>query len=84
MAKLIDVDKVTEAIAWLNEYDFVLWNEVVKCIDKVPTVEAITKEWIKQWREDKWFSKKPIEERIIMAMGVRLMLEDWEKENEKD
>ena len=47
-------------------------------------VKAIPIEWIKQWREDKWFSKKPIEERIIMAMGVRLMLEDWEKENEKD
>jgi hypothetical protein len=56
MPKLIDADKVAEAIDWLNEYDFVLWNEVMKCIDKVPAVDAelvkhgswvkITQEWV--------------------------------------
>lgn len=40
MPRLIYADKVAEAIDWLNEYDFVLWNEVMKCIDKVPTVDA--------------------------------------------
>lgn len=41
MSRLVDADKVAEAIAWLNEYDFVLWNEIMKCIDKVPTVDAV-------------------------------------------
>lgn len=39
--RLISTDKVAEAIDWLNEYDFVLWDEVMKCIDKVPTVDAV-------------------------------------------
>lgn len=41
MPKLVDVDKVAEAIDWLNEYDFILWNEIMKCIDKVPEVDAV-------------------------------------------
>lgn len=45
-------------------------------------VKAIPIEWIKDWRKHKWLSNKPIEERTVMAMGVRLMLEDWEKENQ--
>ncbi len=40
MSRLIDADKVAEAIAWLDEYDFVIWHEVQKCIDKAPTVDA--------------------------------------------
>lgn len=40
MPRLIDADKVAEAIAWLDEYDFVIWHDVQKCIDKVPTVDA--------------------------------------------
>lgn len=40
MPKLVDANKVANAIAWLNEYDFVLWNKIIKCIDKVPTVDA--------------------------------------------
>lgn len=39
--RLISADKVAEAIDWLNEYDFVLWNEIMKCIDKVPEVDAV-------------------------------------------
>lgn len=44
MSRLIDADKVAEAIAWLDEYDFVIWHDVQECIDKVPTVDidAIT------------------------------------------
>ena len=40
MARLVDADKVAEAIAWLDEYDFALWHDVQECIDKVPTVDA--------------------------------------------
>ncbi len=38
--RLIDADKVAEAIAWLDIYDFTLWHDVKECIDKVPTVDA--------------------------------------------
>lgn len=40
MPKLVNTDKVAEAIAWLNEYDFVLWHDVMECINKVPEVDA--------------------------------------------
>lgn len=41
MPRLIDADKVAEAIAWLDEVDFVLWHDVQKCIDKLPTVDVV-------------------------------------------
>jgi hypothetical protein len=41
MPRLIDADKVAEAIAWLDVIDFALWHDVQKCIDKVPTVDAV-------------------------------------------
>lgn len=59
----------------INEY----YAENIKLLEE----ESIPVEWIKQWRNDKWFSKRSIEERTIMAMGIRLMLEDWEKDNDK-
>lgn len=37
--RLISADKVAEAIDWLNEYDFVIWHDVMECIDKVPAVD---------------------------------------------
>lgn len=40
MARLIDIDKAAEAIAWLDEYDFVIWHDVMERIDKQPTVDA--------------------------------------------
>ena len=40
MPRLIDADKVAEAIAWLNIYDFALWHDVQECIDKLPTVDT--------------------------------------------
>ena len=42
MPRVVDADKVAEAIAWLNEYDFVIWHDVMECINKVPTVDAET------------------------------------------
>lgn len=64
-----------------------LWEDV-ESLDKPkdcplkPYKEVIPIEWIRKWRKDKWFSNEPLEKRMIMAMGVRLMLEDWEAENE--
>lgn len=39
--RLIDANKVAEAVAWLNEYDFIIWQDVIKRINKLPTVDAI-------------------------------------------
>ena len=41
MQRLVDADKVAEAIAWLEIYDFALWHDVQECIDKVPEVDAV-------------------------------------------
>ena len=41
MPRLIDADEVAKDIAWLNEYDFVIWHNVMECIDKQPTVDAV-------------------------------------------
>lgn len=78
--RLIDADKLENDI---------VENITVKAVSRMlaitqgqPTVEAIPIEWIKKWRRDKWLGGEPIEKRMIMAMGVRLMLEDWETENE--
>ena len=84
--RLIDADKLYEKrFTVLDNIEIVpVYRAVVRVCDvkNAPTVEAIPIEWIKKWRKDKWFSSEPLEKRMIMAMGVRLMLEDWEEENE--
>lgn len=40
MARLVDAGQVAEAITWLNEYDSVIWHDVMERINKLPTVEA--------------------------------------------
>lgn len=62
-------------------------RNVVKAFDvkEAPTVNAIPIEWIKDWRKEKWFdSKLSMEERTVRAMVARMIVEDWEKENETD
>lgn len=55
MGRLIDADKIAEAIAWLNEYDFIIYRDVMKSIGKLPTVEVVSivrcKD-CKYWRDD--------------------------------
>lgn len=41
MGRLIDADKIAEAITWLNEYDFIIYRDVMKSIGKLPTVEVV-------------------------------------------
>ena len=53
-------------------------------IENATTVEAIPVEWIRKFRRNYWLtSGAPIEERTVVAIGVRKMLEAWEEENEK-
>lgn len=42
---------------------------------------AIPIEWIKKWCNK---DRKSLEERLLIRYGVITMLDDWEKENEKD
>ena len=81
--RLIDANKIRYSDLSDGKVPDGLWCTWKERIDAMPTVNAIPIEWIKEWRKHKWLSNKPIEERIVMAMGVRLMLEDWEKENER-
>ena len=55
MGRLVDADKIVEAIAWLDEYDFVIYRDVMKCINKLPTVEVVEVvrcKDCKYWRDD--------------------------------
>ena len=63
----------------LNKNCYDAHQEAIRLINN-----SIPIEWIKKWRRDKWLGGEPIEKRTIMAMGVRLLLEDWEKENENN
>ena len=93
--KLIDSNELESEMyhnAFDNRANVKIWNGQCwiryklfeNTIKEQKEVEAIPKAWIKKWREHKWFSSRPIEERIIMAMGVRLMLEDWEMIEKND
>lgn len=70
--RLIDADELMEMLRAYKHCPFGL------SIDEVPTVEAIPVEWVKKWAK---FYK------VINAKRydtIRLMLEEWEKENEAD
>lgn len=70
--RLIDADKLKEELK-VNGLGYQYYM-----LDNAPTVKAIPVEWIKKWVEKcNWhYTDLP---RIIETM-----LEDWEKENEKD
>ena len=77
--RLIDADKLHYIRQLFEDSDK---SEVVvfaKEIDKAPTVKAIPIEWI-----EKWFSQFYGEQGLEWNRCKRLMLEDWEKENETD
>ena len=48
-----------------------------------PYLKAIPIEWIKKWCNEE-HNRKSLEERLLKRYGVITMLEDWEKENERD
>lgn len=77
--RLIDLDEI-EYFTLVDKFGIPRYK--VELGEGLSIVEAIPIEWIKEWRKHQWFSDKPLEERTIIAMGVRLMLEDWEKESE--
>lgn len=70
-----------------------IWRTIRDCesaVEEQPTVRAIPIdkpsipiEWIKKWC-NKEHHRKSLEERLLKRYGVITMLDDWEKENEKD
>ena len=72
--RLIDADELK---SWLNgfiETDNISPTYIRTLIDNQPTVEAIPIEWIEEWGRKNGMSE---------SMSLRVMIEDWEKENEQ-
>ena len=70
--RLIDADELK---SWLNgfiETDNISPTYIRTLIDNQPTVEAIPIEWIEEWGRKNGMSE---------SMSLRVMIEDWEKEN---
>ena len=77
--RLIDADKIIQKTYGVVIEDMFHMHETVEVvstidIEKAPTVKAITVEWIVNWLNK---SKRHY-------CDVDLMLEEWEKENDKD
>ena len=76
--RLIDADKLeTTAVLGVqlqhadSRYYYFYEEETV---DKAPTIKAIPIEWIEEWGWKNGMSE---------SMSLRVMIDDWEKENEK-
>ena len=66
---LIDADKVKRAFIG-NRYGT---KAIEYVIDEAPTVKAITVEWVEEWGWKNGMSE---------SMSLRVMIDDWRKENE--
>ena len=79
--RIIDGEELFAQVC--RTYDeFIGLDDLAELMDKMPTVEAIPIEWIKDWRKEKWFDRRlSMEERMVRAMVARMILEDWEDEN---
>lgn len=79
--KLVDKDEIMKFPIRLDHYDetngcrqYALGIEaVLEYIDEMPTIEAIPIEWIEEWGWKNGMSE---------SMSLRVMIDDWEKENE--
>ena len=67
--RLIDADKLKKELE-VNGFGYQYYM-----LDNAPTVEAIPIEWIEEWGWKNGMSE---------SMSLRVMIEDWEKENEID
>lgn len=78
--RLIDADKLIKDIKELWDYKTVdgitaatVLKQTITDIENQPTVEAIPIEWIEEWGWKNGMSE---------SMSLRVMIDDWEKENE--
>ena len=74
--RLINADKLTTDVCLATALDkaesFYAYFYSQRQIDNAPTVEAIPIEWIEEWGRKNGMSE---------SMSLRVMIEDWEKEN---
>ena len=80
--RLIDADKTLQekwSVEIKDMFHMTETVEVVSAIDieKAPTVEAIPIEWL-QKKYDKWKDR----DMLGWSYCIKLLIEDWEKENE--
>ena len=86
--RLIEADKLLKQLEWLDTDDFILYEEVKKDIDEMPTVKAIPIEWIEQWLDRVTGTKDgdDISKYHDIVKGgilfINMLERDWEKENE--
>lgn len=74
--RLIDIDKISKDAEWDEQFDgFTSYSSAM--IDEAEIVEAIPIEWL-QKKYDKW------KDRDVLGWSycVKLLIEEWEKENE--
>lgn len=73
--RLIDADKLLEP-GYTDMFDDPIRFAMVSrnAIESAPTVKAIPIEWIERKLAEHWY----------VDYDIRELLEDWEKENEKD
>ena len=79
MPRLIEEDKAKEVLTdYYHIRTKVQQIALEEAFSRIPTVEAIPKEWIRKW------ARKMTAETDNFNWGVYtlIMLEDWEKENE--
>ncbi len=55
-------------------------NDIICNLDNIPTVKAIPVKWLKA-KAEKWASSNDV---LMWGQCVKLLIEDWEKENEAD
>lgn len=77
--RLIDADKLHYIRKWFEDGSKSAVVVFAKEIDKAPTVEAITVEWMKSYSER--VSDYSVSS-LYKKATIKQMLEDWEKENE--
>ena len=85
--RLIDADKIEFVLPrTLTEEEKNTFNLVIKkAFENAPTVEAIPTNWIKNWCVKNYPTyPRIITEQLLKKTETWRMIEDWEKENDKD
>ena len=74
--RLIDADRMLLTINMMGTNKFGIFDEDIrKFLEEQRTIKAIPVEWIEKWMLDNW--------ELECNYGIEQMIEDWEKENER-
>lgn len=73
--RLIDADKIRYRDMSGGSVPNGVWYTFLDDVEKIPTVKAIPIEWIEEWGWKNGMSE---------SMSLRVMIDDWEKDNGRD